>query len=111
MEPSRVIFLLPLLAVASCAPGGIGSPNVNDAPPIHRKMLLLVEKFDAFDENGDGAISRAELEKAVNIMGPKPLTKEQYDRAMLVYDTDGDRQISRAEAKAAAAHGPVLFEN
>lgn len=108
MDTARVLFLLPLLAVASCAPS---HPSANEAPPIHRKMLLLVEKFDTFDENGDGTISRAELEKAVNIMGPKPLTKDQYDRAMLVYDTDGDRRISRAEAKAAAAHGPVLFEN
>jgi hypothetical protein len=30
---------------------------------------------------------------------------------MLVYDTNGDNRVSRAEAKAAAANGPVLFEN
>lgn len=85
--------------------------SADDAPPIHRKMFLLVEKFDQFDINGDGTISRMELEKAVNSIGPEKLTQEQYDRAMMVYDTDGDNRISRAEAKTAAAHGPVLFEN
>ena len=100
-----MLFLLPLLGIASC------STNADDAPPIHRKMLLLVERFDTYDTNRDGTISRKELENAVIDVGPKPLTKEQYDRAMLVYDTNGDKQISRAEAKTAAAHGPVLFEN
>lgn len=83
----------------------------NNAPPIHRKMLLLVENFDRYDENGDGLLSRMELEKAVDTMGPDRLTKEQYDRAMRVYDTNGDNKVSRAEATAAAANGPVLFEN
>jgi Ca2+-binding EF-hand superfamily protein len=83
----------------------------NNAPPIHRKMLLLVENFDRFDENGDGTLSRMELEKAVETMGPDRLTKEQYNRAMLVYDTNGDNKVSRAEAETAAANGPVLFEN
>lgn len=85
--------------------------NSNNAPPIHRKMLLLVENFDRYDENGDGFLSRRELEKAVDAMGSDRLTKEQYDRAMRVYDTNGDNKVSRAEATAAASNGPVLFEN
>lgn len=85
--------------------------NSDNAPPIHRKMLLLVERFDRYDENGDGTLSRTELEKGVDSMGPDRLTKEQYDRAMHVYDANRDSRVSREEAKAAAAHGPVLFEN
>ncbi|MCU0776833.1 MAG: EF-hand domain-containing protein [Akkermansiaceae bacterium] len=97
--------MLPLLGMVSCA------TTAENAPPIHRKMLLLVERFDQFDEDGDGYLSRMELEKGVNSMGPDRLTQEQFDRAMLVYDTNGDNRVSRAEAKAAAANGPVLFEN
>lgn len=105
MNTTHMLFLLPLLGVLSCA------TNSNNAPPIHRKMLLLVENFDRYDENGNGSLSRAELEKAVETMGPDRLTKDQCDRAMLVYDSNGDKKVSRAEASAAAANGPVLFEN
>lgn len=105
MISARILFFAPLLGLVSCA------TNSENAPPIHRKMLLLVERFDHFDVNADGTLSRTELEKGVDSIGPKPLTKEQYDRAVRVYDTNGDNKVSRAEAQAAAASGPVLFEN
>jgi hypothetical protein len=101
----RILSLLPFFCMGACV------PSTNDVPPIHRKMFGLIEKFDRFDENGDGYLNRLELEKGVNTMGPDRLTKEQYDRVMLVYDTNEDRKISLKEAQIAAANGPVIFEN
>ena len=105
MNKTRILLLALLVGAVSCVP-------VNDEiPPIHRKMSGLVEKFDRFDENGDGYLTRMELEKGVNSMGPDRLTKDQYDRVMLVYDTNKDRKISLKEAQVAAANGPVVFES
>lgn len=100
-----LILASPVLALVSCIPGNHG------APPIHRKMFGLVQKFDRFDEDGDGYLTRQELEKGVNSMGPDRLTAQQYDQVMLVYDTNKDRKISLKEAQVAAEHGPVIFEN
>jgi EF-hand domain pair len=104
---TRFFILLPLslAGVWSCAPAE------HEVPPIHRKMFALVDNFDHFDKNGDGYLTRAELEKGVNSMGPKRLTKNQFDRVMLVYDTNEDGKISLKEAQVAAANGPIVFEN
>ena len=101
------LFLAPFFGVVSCLP----NTNTNEPPPIHRKMFALVEKFDRFDDNGDGYLTRKELEAGVKTTGTVQLTKSQYDQVMLVYDTDKDKKISLDEAKIAAKKGPVLFEN
>lgn len=93
------------LGVLSCAPVN------HEVPPVHRKMFALIENFDRLDTDGDGYINRHELGKGGEWLGPDRLTKEQCDRAMLVYDTDQDKRISKKEARTAAEHGPVLFEN
>jgi hypothetical protein len=100
-----LFFATPLLAFVSCMPG------THEVPPIHRKMFGLVENFDRFDGNGDGYLTRKELEKGVNSMGTERLTAQQYDQVMLVYDTNKDQKISLNEAQVAAEHGPVIFEN
>ena len=74
-------------------------------------MFGLVEKFDRFDDNGDGYLTRGELEKGVDTMGPDRLTEDQYERVMLAYDTNQDKKISLKEAQDAAAKGPAIFEN
>ena len=102
---SSRMFLLPLLVMSSCV------SRTDEVPPIHRKMFGLVEKFDRFDTDGDGYLSRKELEAGVNSMGPDRLTKDQYDRVMIVYDTNKDGKISLKEAKLAAETGPIVFEN
>jgi hypothetical protein len=99
------MFLLPVLGLVSC-----GS-STDEVPPIHRKMFGLVEQFDRFDKNGDGYLSRKELEAGVNSMGPDRLTKDQYNRVMVVYDTNKDGKISLKEAQVAAENGPIVFEN
>jgi EF-hand domain pair len=99
------LFLLPFLVLVSC------TPHMDEVPPIHRKMFGLIEKFDRFDTDGDGYLSRRELEAGVNSMGSDRLTKDQFDRVMIVYDTNKDGKISLKEAKAAAETGPIVFEN
>jgi len=105
MFSPKMLIALPIFGGLSCTSG------TNDVPPIHRKMFGLVEKFDRFDLDGDGYLTRQELENGVDSMGPDRLTKNQYDRVMLVYDTNGDKKVSLTEAKVAAANGPVVFEN
>lgn len=104
MIAPRLILLAPVLSAVSCL------PNTNEPPPIHRKMFALVEKFDRFDDNGDGYLTRRELEEGVKSVNTQLLTKEQYDRVMTVYDSNKDRKISLREAKVAAQKGPILFD-
>lgn len=57
-------------------------------------MLGLLEKFDRWDDNGDGELDRNEL--AVGLQG----TDFKADRVIDFYDTDGNRRISLREAQA-----------
>lgn len=107
MTPVRFLLLLPFASLLSCVP----DTDTSQPAPIHRKMFALVEKFDRFDENGDGYLTRRELEEGVKNVGTQLLTSSQYDRVMEVYDTNEDRKISLREAQIAAKKGPILFEN
>lgn len=104
MIATRILPLMPLVGLVSCL------PNTNEPPPAHRKMFGLVEKFDRFDDNGDGQLTRRELEDGVKAAGTVTVTKQEFDRAMVVYDTNKNGKISLHEAKVAAEKGPILFE-
>lgn len=104
MIAHRILLLAPVFGMAACL------PNTNEPPPTHRKMFGLVEKFDRFDDNGDGQLTRRELEDGVETVGTVTLTKEQFDRVMVVYDTNKNGRISLHEAKVAAEKGPILFD-
>ncbi len=62
---------------------------------VERKMLGLLEKFDRWDENGDGYLTANELHEAERI-GNVPIEK-----IMKFYDTNGDQKISHGEAQRA----------
>lgn len=82
---------LPLVvAVVSCAkaPG-----PVTPVTPVQRQMIGLLEKFDRWDENGDGHLTEAELGKAEKITGHPP------EKIVAFYDQNGDKRISLAEAQ------------
>merc|ERR1719273_279840 len=51
--------------------------------------VKLAAQFDEIDKNGDGKISRAELEKAFEKAAPKS-TQEQRDNTFMLLDTDGN---------------------
>lgn len=61
--------------------------------PIERQMIGLTQKFDLWDENGDGKLSANELDEAVKASG--------FTAAEIIefYDSDGDGLISLRETQ------------
>ena len=98
-----------LLALALLG-GVVGCTPVAEQPEArHRQMYGLVQKFDRFDTNGDGYLTRKELADGVRNSGTLHLTSAQLDKAMKAYDLNGDRRISQREAQLGADRGPDIF--
>lgn len=102
-----VMILLPL----GCAPGSNDRPGASarDDRTDRYKMFGLLEKFDRFDYNGDGYLTRKELESGIREKATVQLTPEEYDKVMKAYDTNRDSRISLHEAEVGAKKGPVIF--
>lgn len=83
------------VAVVSCAkaPG-----PVTPVTPVQRQMIGLLQKFDRWDENGDGHLTAGELGKAEKITGHPP------EKIIEFYDKGGDKRISLAEAQDGLNH-------
>lgn len=87
------IHILSLAALcASC-----GSNVVPKEPktPVERQMLGLLEKFDRWDLDGNGALDEAELTEGLKDRGAPYKPKEVMD----FYDTSGNGSISLREAQ------------
>ena len=56
-------------------------------------MIGLLQKFDRWDENGDGYLTEDELVKTKQLTGHTPAA------VIAFYDTDGDGRISLKEAQ------------
>jgi len=99
-----------VLLVAALGGGLVGCTPVAEQPAARqRQMYGLVQKFDRFDDNGDGYLTRKELDQGVRRTGTLHLTSAQLDQAMKGYDTNGDRRISQQEAQRGADNGPDIF--
>lgn len=61
----------------------------------------LQEKFDRFDYNADGKISRKEAEQGIRESGVTGVTSEEIDSMMEHYDVNKDGGISRWESQRA----------
>ncbi len=57
-------------------------------------MIGLLEKFDRWDENGDGQLVAKELRSAQKLSGHKP------DKIIEFYDTNHNYGISLTEAQS-----------
>lgn len=67
-------------------------------------MIGLLQKFDRWDDNGDGKLDSAELTHGIDSLRGKPqqvtyTAKEVID----FYDTNHDRKVSMSEAQAGYA--------
>lgn len=89
-----LILLLPI--AASCVPADTDSEAVNN-----RKVMALQEKFDRFDYNADGKLTRDEIAQGIEESGVGGITEEEIDAAIKAYDVDGDGAISRWESQRA----------
>jgi EF hand len=88
-------MMLVLGAVAVSCASGLGP--VTPKSRVERQMIGLLQKFDRWDDNGDGFLSRSELKVASTISGHSPR------KIISFYDRNGDRKISLSEAQAGYA--------
>lgn len=85
------------LLAGSCSSGpGPAVPHNK----TERQMLGLLQKFDRWDDNGDGELDQDELTAA--------LVDTPYKAANVIdfYDTGGNRRISLREAQAGYKRAP-----
>jgi hypothetical protein len=80
-----------LLALGSCASG---PGPITPQTPVERQMIGLLEKFDRWDEDGNGKLTAPELKDAQKRSGRTPA------KIIGFYDTNGDQAISLREAQA-----------
>ncbi|KAF3340044.1 calcium-binding protein CML14 [Carex littledalei] len=82
------------------------------APMMTQQSLVdqaqLLEVFNAFDRDGNGYISAAELARSMAKMG-QPLTFVELQHMMKEADTDGDGVISFTEFAAVMAKSALDF--
>ena len=83
--------------------------NYKPLPPITEKQLR--DTFQKYDRDGDGLLSKAELENAFKSLGSH-MPNWRARRALHHADANGDKNISLEEldevVKYAAKHGYVL---
>jgi hypothetical protein len=84
-------FLFPAILCGACS-SGLG-PVVPETA-VERQMIGLLEKFDRWDDNGDGELDLNELAMGLEGTDFKP------DRIIDFYDTNGNQRISLREAQA-----------
>jgi Ca2+-binding EF-hand superfamily protein len=87
MKHAIALLLLPL---ASCT-------NTDTQTVTERKMIGLMEKFDRWDEDGNGRLNHTEL--TLGLAG----TDHQPANVIKFYDTNHDGSISLREAQAGYA--------
>ncbi len=85
--------LLTLPLILACASCSNGPGPITPKTKVERQMVGLLQKFDRWDDNGDGCLNDQELKPAAKISG-QPSAK-----IMEFYDTNHDRKISLREAQ------------
>jgi EF hand len=86
----KFLNLAAILMLISCS----DAPDpVTPQSKIERQMIGLLEKFDRWDENGDGRLVPSELKETEKLSGHQP--KKVID----FYDTNRDGGISLSEAQ------------
>jgi hypothetical protein len=86
----KCLLLLSLIGLFSCAPtlGPVVPQNA-----VERQMMGLLEKFDRWDENGDGKLTLDEMAEAEQRSG------RPAEKIISFYDSNGDGGISLREAQ------------
>jgi Ca2+-binding EF-hand superfamily protein len=89
----KYLSLLPFLFVA-CA---YQDPHSEAAHG--RKMMALIEKFDRFDYNANGLLTRQEIELGIKETDVEGVDAAELDAMMKHYDVNKDGSISRWESE------------
>lgn len=96
MKHLCLLPLLPLL-LAACAQ----KPDPHSEAAHGRKLMGLQEKFDRFDYNADGKLTRREIEQGIKESGVTGVTSGEIDAMFKHYDVNNDGGISRWETERA----------
>lgn len=96
IRPAIACLILSVLAA-----GCVAHDDPHSEAAHGRKVMGLLEKFDRFDYNGDGYLTRAEIEQGIAESDIGTIEPGELDRAMKFYDVDRDGRISRWEAHRA----------
>ena len=64
-----------------------------------RKMMGLLEKFDRFDYDGNGSLTRKEIDLGIKEAAVVQLEPAEVDAMMKHYDVNPDGKITRWEAE------------
>lgn len=100
-------FLLPILLLVSCGtPSDPGSPSSSAEEEMSAKLITFQQRFDRFDDNGDGFLSRREVTAGLTNDWGEELTPDTVPLIFAFYDTNGDNRISLAEINAGYEAGP-----
>jgi hypothetical protein len=91
------ISIIVFAALTACSPS-IG-PVIPETP-VERKMIGLLQKFDRWDDDGNGQLDRNELTEGLVGSGHSP------DAVMEFYDINRDGLISLKEAQIAYGRAP-----
>ena len=82
-----------LLTALCCSCSSELGPVVPETA-MERQMIGLLQKFDLWDDNGDGELDASELASGLKDSPYQP------DKVLAFYDTDGNGRISIMEAQA-----------
>lgn len=92
------VVLLPVLLCGACNQG-LG-PVVPETK-VERQMIGLLQKFDRWDDDGDGYLDQKELQNGINGLNGTP-REVQYGASDVIgfYDANHDGKVSMSEAQA-----------
>lgn len=89
-------FLLPLpLLFAACS----HHSDPHGEAAHGRKMMGLLEKFDRFDYDGNGSLTRKEIDMGIKEASVVQLEPAEVDAMMKHYDVNKDGKVTRWEAE------------
>jgi hypothetical protein len=89
-------FLLPLpILFAACA----HHSDPHGEAAHGRKMMGMLEKFDRFDYDGNGSLTRKEIDLGLKEAAFVQLEPAEVDAMMKHYDVNKDGKITRWEAE------------
>lgn len=73
---------------------------------MERKLIAFQEKFDRFDDNGDGFLTRSEVSAGLINEQVEGVTTGEIPKIFTYYDTNGDNRISLKEVNKGYEAGP-----
>ena len=100
------IILLPILLAACGTPSGPSGSSSSDHEEMAAKLITFQQRFDRYDDNGDGFLSRQEVATGLANDWGEELTPDSVPLVFAFYDTNRDNRISLAEINAGYEAGP-----